>query len=152
MQAAVVIIFQQLLVGGTQTDATLFHQGYPVHPFQPQQAVGDEQQGAIRPQGQQQIHDLPFGLGVEPVGGLVQQPERCIVEQGAGDADAAALPAGERTPAIPEPGIQSLFGLLTLIARLIRPLMTRLKLPPMNWSGWRESNPHGQLGRLELYH
>ncbi len=20
------------------------------------------------------------------------------------------------------------------------------------WSGWRESNPHGQLGRLELYH
>ena len=22
----------------------------------------------------------------------------------------------------------------------------------LNWSGRRESNPHGQLGRLELYH
>jgi hypothetical protein len=24
--------------------------------------------------------------------------------------------------------------------------------PQLDWSGWRESNPHSQLGRLELYH
>ncbi|MNQ81643.1 hypothetical protein D3C85_966740 [compost metagenome] len=69
--------------------------------------MGDEQQGALGAEPEQQGHDLALGLAVEPLGRLIQQPERRIVQQGAGDADAAALAAGEGPPTIPQPGIET---------------------------------------------
>ena len=40
-------------------------------------------------------HDLFAGFGIEVTGRLVGQDDRRIVDQGAGDGDALALPAGE---------------------------------------------------------
>src|SRR5262249_57015829 len=48
-----------------------------------------------RPEPGDGFLDVPFGSGVERCGRLVEQDERCVLDQRAGNGDALALSAGE---------------------------------------------------------
>ena len=47
------------------------------------------------------VGDQRFALGVECAGGFVEQQDRAVGEDGAGDGDALALAARRRTPRSP---------------------------------------------------
>ncbi len=59
------------------------------------QPLGDDKGGAPLHQPLQRQLDQPFGLGVDAGGGVVQDQDARVLEQGAGDGDALLLPAGE---------------------------------------------------------
>src|SRR5579883_2009265 len=55
--------------------------------------VGDDQAGAAAPA--EVVVDDPFRLGVQRTGGLVEDYQAGVADQGPGDLEALALPAGE---------------------------------------------------------
>ena len=55
------------------------------------QAVGDDQDGAVRGEGGQRLLDLALGVRVGVGGGLVEQEDRGVGEEGAGDGDALVV-------------------------------------------------------------
>jgi hypothetical protein len=59
------------------------------------QAVGDHQGGAALHQPFQRRLHQRLALGVERRGGFVQQQDRRVLQEGAGDGDALALTAGQ---------------------------------------------------------
>jgi len=65
------------------------------------QAMGDDEGGAALAQGVERLLDLAFRLGVKRRGRFVQNQDRRILQQGAGDGDALALAADSRAPFSP---------------------------------------------------
>ena len=59
------------------------------------QPVSDNHRGAPSQQLRKRLEDQRFGLGVEAGRRLVEQQDRRVLEQRAGDRDALPLPAGE---------------------------------------------------------
>ena len=58
-------------------------------------AVGNHDDGLAGEQARERLLDLRLVLHVQARGGLVQEHDRRVLEQGAGDGDALALAAGE---------------------------------------------------------
>jgi hypothetical protein len=63
-------------------------------------AVGDGQHGPVAAEGAQFFLNGALGLGVERGGGLVEDQDRRVLEDGAGDGDALLLAAGELEAAL----------------------------------------------------
>ena len=57
------------------------------------EAVGDDEDGAADAQAFQRFLHFGFAFGVERAGGFVEQQQRRVFQDGAGDADALALAA-----------------------------------------------------------
>ena len=64
----------------------------PAHHGQP---VGDDEGGAVFHEPLQTFHDQRLGLGVQGRGGLVQDEDRRVLEQGPGYGQTLALAAGQ---------------------------------------------------------
>jgi hypothetical protein len=64
------------------------------------EAMGDDDGGAVLHQPLEGILHHALALGVERRGRLVEQQQRGLAQQGAGDGDALALPAGEPDAAL----------------------------------------------------
>ena len=62
--------------------------------------VGDDEGGAALPQPIERPLDACLGLDVEGAGRLVEDQDRRILQDGAGDGEALALAAGERCAAL----------------------------------------------------
>ena len=78
---------------------------YAVHVGQGGQAVGDGQHRATLHQvGEGSLH-RGLGLGVQRRGRLVQDQDRRVLQEGAGDADALALAAGQLGAAVADHGV-----------------------------------------------
>ena len=72
------------------------------------QAVGDDQGGAALHGLVQGALDQALVLGVQGAGGLVQQQDRRVADQGAGDGQALALAAGEGAAALAQRRVEAL--------------------------------------------
>jgi hypothetical protein len=72
------------------------------------QAVGDQDRGAAGHQPLQRRLDLGLALGVERAGGLVEQQDRGVLQEGAGDGDALALAARQARPGLADDGVVAL--------------------------------------------
>lgn len=66
------------------------------------QAVGDDDHGALAGELRDRGLDLRLVLGVGEGGGLVQDQDRRVLEDGTGDRDALALAAGQAVAALPD--------------------------------------------------
>ena len=73
--------------------------------------MGDGDGGAAGHQAVQGVLHDAFGFGVQRGGGLVQDQDRRVLEDGAGDGQALALSAGELGPAVADVRVVAL-GLL----------------------------------------
>lgn len=73
------------------------------------QAMGDDQHGAVFHQFAQGALDCPFGVGIDTGGGLVEQHDGGILEQGAGDGQALAFAAGQVAAVLVEAGVVALW-------------------------------------------
>ena len=69
------------------------------------QAVGDDDDGAPGRQAGQGGVDVALGGRVGLGGGLVQDQDRGVLEVGARQGDALALPAGEEPALLPQDGV-----------------------------------------------
>jgi hypothetical protein len=63
--------------------------------FHRPETVGDHEHRDLSAEGGDGLHDAVLGLGIEGGGGLVEDEELRLVVEGAGEADALALAAGE---------------------------------------------------------
>ena len=72
------------------------------------QAVGDDDGGASCSSRSQALLDQGFGDGVDIGGGLVQDEDARVGQDGAGDADELALADGEVDAAFQDPGLVAL--------------------------------------------
>ena len=78
---------------GTGLDeATTVEHHDPVGGFDGGQAMGDDEGGAALTQGVERLLDFAFGVGVQRGGGFIENQDGRVLEQGAGDGDALALP------------------------------------------------------------
>lgn len=75
------------------------------------ETVGDDDGGATLHEMIEGLLDLRFGLAVECGGGLVEQEDGGVLEEGAGDRDPLALAAGEAAAILADLGFVTL-GLL----------------------------------------
>ena len=62
--------------------------------------MGDDEGGAALAQGVERAFDLGFGLGIERARRFVQDQDRRVFQDGAGDGDALAFAARERGAAL----------------------------------------------------
>ena len=67
----------------------------------------DANRGAALHQFVERGLDGAFGFGVERAGGLVQNQNRRVVQDGAGDGDALALAAGKRDALFADDGVKA---------------------------------------------
>ena len=91
---------------GRQT--ALLDHGNTIGLLHRRQAVGDHQRRAAGHQPRQSLLDQVLALGVQRAGGLVQQQDRRIGEQGAGDGQALALTAGQAEAGVAQMGLLAL--------------------------------------------
>ena len=91
----VVGFVHQVVVGTAGDNASAFHDGDAVGAAHGRRAVGDDQDGSILGQGAQCLLDLGLGLGIGHGGGLVEQDDGGVQQDGAGDGDALLLSAGQ---------------------------------------------------------
>jgi hypothetical protein len=70
--------------------------------------VGDQDDGAPGHQTLQRRLDLGLALGVERAGGLVEQQDRGVLQEGAGDGDPLPLTAGEPRARLADAGVVAL--------------------------------------------
>ena len=70
--------------------------------------VGDDEGGAVFHQAVERVLDLALGLGIHRGGGLVQQQDRRVLEQRAGDGQPLFLAAGELHAALADVGVELL--------------------------------------------
>ena len=75
--------------------AAVFHDDDAVGGSDGREAVGDHEDGPCTGKAREGFLDFCFAFGVEGGGGLVQQQDRRIAQDGAGERDALALAAGE---------------------------------------------------------
>ena len=86
----------------------LLHHHDALEPLDGGEAVRDDDGGAAHHQiGQPGLHQ-PFILGIQRAGRLVQQQQRRIAQDGAGDRQALALAAGQRHAALADQGVETL--------------------------------------------
>src|SRR5206468_11929630 len=64
--------------------------------------VGDDERGAVRHQSVDRLLYQALGLHVERAGGLVQDQNRRIAQQGARDRDALSLAAAQTRAPLPQ--------------------------------------------------
>ena len=100
----------QLVVAATLDDFALVHDADLVRAADGGEAVGDDDRCAVAHEAFQCLLDEPFRFRVERRGGLVEDEQRGILEDGAGDADALALAAGELAAAVADVRVVALFG------------------------------------------
>ena len=93
-------LLQQVGVGADGDHAPGLHDDDAVGAAHRGRAVGDDQDRAVPHQGAQRLLDLGLGLGVGHGGGLVEEKDGGVQQDGAGDGDALLLAAGQgRVPA-----------------------------------------------------
>ncbi|MNI56600.1 hypothetical protein D3C73_1116120 [compost metagenome] len=80
----------------------LIHHCDPVGVFNRGQAMGDHQSGSVLHQARQRLLDQVLTLGIEGAGGFVEEQDRGVHQQRAGDGQALALAAGQAETAIPQ--------------------------------------------------
>ena len=80
----------------------------PGGPLDGGQAVGDHQGGAVLHEHLQGLLDRPLTFGVQGAGGLVQDQDGRILEQGPGDGQALALAAGQGGAGLRQGGVVAL--------------------------------------------
>src|SRR5690606_4512087 len=68
-------------------------------------AVGDEERRPSFHEDVEGLDDLVFGLDVDGAGRLVEDEDRRVLEEGAGEGDALALAAGELHPSLADEGV-----------------------------------------------
>ena len=85
-------------------DAAVVHHHDAVAHLHRGQAMGDDDGGAVLHQPLERVLHHALALGVERRGGLVEQQQRGLAQQGAGDRDALALAAGEPDAALAQRG------------------------------------------------
>src|SRR5438105_3110320 len=91
---------QELLVRAELDDPSLHEHRDPVRVLDGGEAVRDDEARPILHQTVERPLHFPFAFRVEGAGGLVEQEDRRVLEQGARDGDALPLPTGERRPAL----------------------------------------------------
>ena len=69
------------------------------------EAVGDGEGGAAGGQARQGFLNQPLGVRVEGAGGLVQNQDARVFQDGAGDGDALLFAAGELVAALADDGV-----------------------------------------------
>jgi hypothetical protein len=62
--------------------------------------VGNHQRGAALAEFGERLLHVTLGFGVERGGRLVEQDDRCVLDQRARNLDALALPAGQLQPVL----------------------------------------------------
>lgn len=80
--------------------------GDPVGQREGGAAVGDEEGGAARHDGPQRLVDLVLDAGVDGGGGVVEEEQPGVGEEGAGQRDALALAAGEGEALFADAGVE----------------------------------------------
>lgn len=83
-------------------DAALFQHDDAIGFLHGGEAVGDDESGASFHRGVESLLHQYFGFGVERAGGFVEQQQRCVLQDRAGDRDALALATGETGAAFAE--------------------------------------------------
>ena len=89
-------------------DAAVFHHDDAVGALDGGQPVGDDQGRAVLHRGFERRLHHPFTLGIECAGRLVEQQQRRVLQDRAGDADALALAAGQAHAALAQKGVIAL--------------------------------------------
>ncbi len=69
------------------------------------QARGDDEGGAPAHHGVERLLDQILGLHIHAGGGVVEDQDARVEQEGAGDGDALLLAAGERDAALADPGV-----------------------------------------------
>src|SRR5690606_37693360 len=87
-------VAQQLVVRAALDDAALVHDEDLVRALDGGEAVRDDEGGAAAAERAQPVADEGLALGVEAGGGLVEDEDARVGDDGARDGDALALAAG----------------------------------------------------------
>ena len=82
-------------MGALFRDTALVHDVNDIGIDDRRKTMGDDERGAVCHQPFQRGLDLPFRLGVEGRGRLVEQQDRRVAQHGPGDGQALPLAAGE---------------------------------------------------------
>src|SRR5579883_1462371 len=91
---------EQLFVGATVDEFALAQDKDSVGPANLREAMGDEQRGAALQEAANGSLYLILCRAVDGAGGVVENQDARVGEQGASDGDALALAAGERDAAL----------------------------------------------------
>ena len=86
---------QDLLWGPDGSNCAICEHHDPVRSAHGGEAVGDHQRGAVLHQAFERLLDELFALGIQGAGRFVEQQDRRIAQQRAGDGDALLLAAGK---------------------------------------------------------
>src|ERR1035438_5008651 len=95
----------QGLVGAALHDAALFHHQNLLRAADGGEAMRDHEGGAPFHQVGETLLNGGLGFGIEAAGGLVENQDARIGENGAGDGDALALATGELDAALADDGV-----------------------------------------------
>lgn len=101
----------ELVVGAGFDDAAVFDHGDEVGVADGAEAVGDDEAGAAGHETREAPLDEALGLGVEVAGGLVEDQDFRIGEDGAGDGEALLLAAREADAPLAYDGVVALLEL-----------------------------------------
>ena len=82
-------------VEGVERHAALFQHELDVAIFQRAEAMGNQKGGAAACQLVHHIHEIRLGARIQRAGGLVENDERGISEEGSGQGNSLTLTAGE---------------------------------------------------------
>ena len=99
-------------------DAPVFHNNNPVQPMNRREAVGDDEGSAATHEFHDRFHDGVFRAGIESAGGLIQQKNRGVFEESAGDANPLALSHAQVAATLSDRAIESLGHFIDEIQRL----------------------------------
>ena len=90
----------QLIVGALGRDASVVERDDPIGQMQRGLAVHDQDRGPAGHDLAQSVVDRLFDGGIDSTGGIVKDEDAGISEDGPGQGDALALPAGEGQPTL----------------------------------------------------
>src|SRR5436309_7466953 len=107
VEVAAALRVQRLVRAALDDAAVLDHQDLVGAP-DGREPVGDDEGGAVLHQVGEARLDERLGLGVEARGGLVEDQDARVGQDGAGDGDALALPAREPHAALADDGVEPL--------------------------------------------
>ena len=99
--AVVAVLAHELVVGSDLGDAALLEDDDQVGLFHAADAVGDDEGGAAVHDEVHAAADQVFGFGIDAGGGVIEDEDARVGEDGPGDGQALLLPAGEGEPRSP---------------------------------------------------
>src|SRR5689334_9813965 len=99
---------EQLLVRALLNDLAVVDDHYLVRIADGAEAVGDDEAGAALAQAEQGLLDADLGAGVNAAGGLVQDQDSRVGQDGAGDGQELALSLAEIAGPLGEHGLIAL--------------------------------------------